>query len=66
VAVVQEVLLSRNKGGEPFPGKTWMANALGLTTRDRVDVVDVILDAVLMKVNEFVGDFQAVNKPGHS
>jgi hypothetical protein len=61
VGLVQEVHLSRTKGSEPFPAKTWSANAIGLTSPNRADL---ILEPVIDKVNEFISDYRGVNKPG--
>jgi hypothetical protein len=63
VGLVQEVYLSRTKGSEPLPAKTWSANALGLTSANRTDL---ILEPVQAKVNEFISEYQSVNRPSHN
>ena len=62
VGLVQEVHLTRTKEPAPFPGQTWAANMIGLTTPDRTDL---ILEPVISKVNEFIGDFKTVNRSTH-
>ena len=59
VALVQEVHLSRTKGSEPLPAKTWSANALGLTSANRTDL---ILQPVVAKVNKFIVEYRAMNR----
>jgi hypothetical protein len=62
VALVQDVHLTRAKEAHPFPAKTWSANMLGLTTPNRTDL---ILEPVMSKVDEFIGDFKEVNRSPH-
>ena len=59
VALVQEVRLGRSKEADPFPGQTWAANMIGLTSPNRTDL---ILEPVMSEVDEFITDFTAVNR----
>jgi hypothetical protein len=62
VSLVQEVRLARRQDSNPLPAQTWGALAFGLTTPNRLDV---ILQPVKEKVDEFVADYLSVNgKPG--
>jgi hypothetical protein len=63
VGLVQEVHLSRTKGSAPLPAKTWTANALGLTSANRTDL---ILEPVIDKVNEFISEYRGVNRPARN
>jgi hypothetical protein len=59
VSLLQEVHLARTKEAEPFPAQTWAAKALGLTTPNRTDL---ILEPLMSKVNEFIMDYNSVNR----
>jgi hypothetical protein len=59
----QEVHLARTKEADPFPAQTWAARAMGLTSPNQTDL---ILEPVIAKVNEFIGDYRGVNKPDHN
>ena len=58
VSLLQEVHLARRREPDPFPAQTWSARAFGLTSPNRMDL---ILEPIRMKVDEFIGDYLAVN-----
>lgn len=62
VELLQEVHLARTHEADPFPAQTWAAKAIGLTSPNRTDL---ILEPVMAKVGEFIGDFTAVNPTRH-
>ncbi len=50
--------LDRGKSSASLPAETWSKLALGLTTPDRMDVID---HPVLEKLDEFISDYRAAN-----
>ena len=60
VALVQTVQLTRNPKLKALPSQTWGAVALGLTTPQRLDIID---EPLKEKLGEFVKAFKAAN--GH-
>lgn len=58
VSVVQEVQISRPQGKGIFPAETYSKRALGLTTPNRMEVIN---EPLKEKVGEFIKDYLAVN-----
>lgn len=57
VAVVQMVHLTRAPKNSPIPATTWSANALGLTTPTKMDIIEFPLKE---KLADFVQAFRSV------
>jgi hypothetical protein len=58
VSLVQAVRLTRDPKGGEFASETWAANAIGLTTPARVDILYLPLRE---KVDDFIKAFEDVN-----
>lgn len=58
VSVVQEMQISRLQGKGIFPAETYGKRALGLTTPNRMDVIN---EPLKEKIGEFVSDYLSVN-----
>ena len=58
VSLLQEVHLARRQDPDAFPAQTWSAEALGLTSPNRMDLM---LEPLRAKVGEFIKDYTAVN-----
>jgi hypothetical protein len=58
VSLVQTVRLTRDPKRTAFPSTTWSANAIGLTTPKRLDI---IYEPLREKVGDFIKDFNDVN-----
>ncbi len=57
-SVVQAVQISRPRGKGVFPAETYSKRALGLTTPNRMDVIN---EPLKEKIREFIEDYLAVN-----
>jgi hypothetical protein len=63
VTVIQKVELTRQSHAQPVAAQTWTRNIQGLTSPDRVDVIE---QAVKKCVSMFVDDYWKVNPhPNH-
>lgn len=58
VGVVQEVHLTRDPKMTAMPAQTWTALALGLTTPQRLDIID---EPLKEKLGDFIKAFRAAN-----
>ena len=58
VALVQKVQLTRDAKLDAVPAQTWNAIGLGLTTPQRLDIID---EPLTEKLGEFVKAFKAAN-----
>jgi hypothetical protein len=62
VSLLQEVRLTRLSAADSFPAQTWSTKALGLTTANRMDIM---LEPIRAKVDDFISDYTAVNPKTH-
>jgi len=60
VALTQEVQLTRPVRGKNMSAETWRRTRQGITSPDRLDVIDQTLKLCM---DAFVADYQAVNPP---
>jgi hypothetical protein len=60
VAVTQDVQLTRPVRGKNMSAETWARTRQGITSPDRLDVIDQTLKLCM---DAFVADYQAVNPP---
>jgi hypothetical protein len=58
VSVVQDVQISRPQARGVFPAETYSKRALGLTTPNRLDVIN---EPLKEKLREFIRDYSSVN-----
>jgi hypothetical protein len=58
VTVIQKVQLTRQSHAQPVAAQTWTRNIQGLTSPDRVDVIE---QAIKQCVNMFTDDYWKVN-----
>jgi hypothetical protein len=58
VAVTQNVQLTRQRNSTPVSARTWSKTIQGITTPDRIDVIE---QALKQGLDRFVADYHAVN-----
>lgn len=58
LSLLQEVHLARRQEPDPFRAETWGAKAIGMTSANRMDL---ILEPLRARVDDFVNDYLAVN-----